>query len=160
MNKSIVICLLVNIIALMMRTSKNGIEFIRSFEGLRLEAYQCSAKIWTIGWGTTCIMGRKVHKGDCISVQQADEYFKIDLYKYEQIVNQRIIISLRQNQFDALVSHTYNTGGSDTLFDLINSKASETKIQAWFEGTYITANGIKINGLIRRRKAEASLYFR
>jgi lysozyme len=73
-------------------------------------------------------------------------------------VNQKISINISQNQFDALVLHSFNTSGSDTLFDLINKGEPLEKIREWIEHTYITANGIILNGLIVRRKKEANLY--
>ena len=81
------------------------------------------------------------------------------LKKFEAIVNRIMKVKVNQNQFDALVSHTYNTGGSNTLFRLINSNAPSQDIKNWFETRYITANGVKLNGLVRRRKAESDLFF-
>ncbi|WP_072884258.1 lysozyme [Chryseobacterium takakiae] len=75
------------------------------------------------------------------------------------MVSNKIKTALTQNQFDALVSYTYNTGGSDTLFSLINKKANPEAIREWFTSRYITAGGKVLNGLIRRRKAEADLFF-
>jgi len=57
-----------------------------------------------------------------------------------------------------LVSHAYNTGGSDTLFKLINQKASIQEIRKWWENKYITGGGVKLKGLIERRKVEFNLY--
>jgi lysozyme len=74
-------------------------------------------------------------------------------------VTKNVKIPLTQNQFDALVSHTWNTGGSDTLFELINRKSGEKYIRDWFETKYITANGKMLKGLVSRRKEEANLYF-
>lgn len=71
--------------------------------------------------------------------------------------NKRVPIT--QNQFDALISHTYNTGGSDGLFKFINDRAACATIRNWIVTKYITAQGVKLNGLIRRRKAEADLFF-
>ena len=78
---------------------------------------------------------------------------------YENIVNKKVKVQLKQSQFDALVSHTYNTGGSNTLFNLINNEANEESIKKWFETKYITANSKVLKGLIERRKAESKLYF-
>jgi lysozyme len=141
------------------KTSEKGIELIKNFEGLRLEAYQCSGKVWTIGWGTTIINGIKVKCGDIINEEIAENQFREDLTRYEDIVVSNIKITINQNQFDALVSHTYNTGGSDTLFELINSAAGKRKIYHWFVNTYITSKGNLITGLIHRRKKEADLFF-
>jgi lysozyme len=78
----------------------------------------------------------------------------------ELTVSKKIKIPITQNQFDSLVSYTYNTGGSDTLFKLINKKAPEEQIRKWFETKYITANGVRLQGLVRRRKAESDLFFK
>lgn len=144
-----------------MVTSKKGIEFIASFEGFESKPYRDSAGIPTIGYGFTYYPnGKKVTMQDKpITKAEALEIKAKILPNYEKIVNKKIKVSLTQNQFDALVSHTYNTGGSDTLFKLINEKAGKTAIRNWFETKYITAGGKKLNGLVRRRKAEADLYF-
>jgi len=142
-----------------LKTSEKGILLIKNFEGLRLKAYQCSNLVWTIGWGTTIINGTKVKSSDIINEEIAEIFFTEDIKIYEDIVNSNIKISLNQNQFDALVSHTYNTGGSDTLFELINSQSNSVKICHWIENTYITSGGNLISGLVKRRQIEADLFF-
>jgi lysozyme len=143
-----------------MTTSQRGIALIKQFEGLKLNAYLCSANVPTIGYGNTYYLnGTKVKLGDKISQEQAEELLKDILKKFEAIVNRKLKVKVNQNQFDALVSHTYNTGGSDTLFRLINNGANDTEVRTWIETRYITANGVKLKGLIRRRKAESDLYF-
>lgn len=141
-------------------TSEEGIVLIKEFEGLRLKAYQCSGSVWTIGWGTTIMKGIKVKSGDIIDEEMAENLFREDLKRYEDIVNSNIKIQINQNQFDALVSHTYNTGGSDTLFELINSGAGNRKIYHWFVNSYITSKGNFIPGLLNRRKIEADLFLK
>jgi lysozyme len=92
--------------------------------------------------------------------QEAEQALIEDLRVFERIVSFKIKILLTQNQFDSLVSYTYNTGGSDTLFKLINRGAPEEQIRKWFETKYITANGVRMQGLVRRRKAESDLFFK
>jgi len=143
-----------------MRISQIGVNLIKRFEGLKLKAYLCSANVPTIGYGNTFYAnGTKVKLGDTITQKQADELLIDILKKFEAIVNRKLKVKVSQNQFDALVSHTFNTGGSDTLFRLINNKAPSQDIRNWFETRYITANGVKLNGLVKRRKAEADLFF-
>jgi lysozyme len=142
-----------------LKTSEKGKLLIKNFEGLRLKAYQCSASVWTIGWGTTIINGIKVKSGDIINKETAEILFAKDIKIYEDFVNSNIKTPLNQNQFDALVSHTYNTGGSETLFELINSNAEKKRIRHWFLNTYITSKGNLITGLVIRRKIEADLFF-
>ena len=144
-----------------MKTSQKGINLIISFEGFSSKPYLDSAGIPTIGYGNTYYPGgRKVTMKDpAITKEKGVELFSSVLPTYEKIVNSKVKAVLTQNQFDALVSHTYNTGGSDTLFSLINKKAGEEAIRNWLTTKYITAAGKTLNGLIRRRKAEADLFF-
>ena len=162
-----------------METAKKGIELIKHFEGLHdgdlkligLQPKLCPANIWTEGYGramrdaTGKFIKGKENKAIAYSritihtEKEAENALKEDLKVFEKIVTKRLRRIITQNQFDALVSHTYNTGGSDTLFKLVNERASGEKIRYWFENKYITAGGVKLNGLIKRRKAEADLYF-
>ncbi len=144
-----------------MKTSQNGINLILFFEGFSSKPYLDSAGIPTIGYGNTYYPGGKkvTMKDTPISKEKGTELFSIVLPAYEKIVNNKIKVTLTQNQFDALVSHTYNTGGSDTLFSLINKKANPETIRDWFTSRYITAGGKVLNGLIKRRKAEADMFF-
>ena len=142
-----------------MKTSKEGKDLIKLFEGLRLKAYKCSAGVWTIGYGNTFYEnGNKVQPNDLISKERAEELFNLLLPKYERIVNNKLKIEIKQNQYDALVSHTYNTGGSSTLFRLVNAKADKDKIKNWFLTKYITANGKVLQGLKNRRLKEWELF--
>ncbi|WP_343679599.1 lysozyme [Chryseobacterium arthrosphaerae] len=144
-----------------MKTSQKGINLIISFEGFSAQPYLDSAGIPTIGYGNTYYPGGKkvTMKDPAITREKGVELFSAVLPTYEKIVNAKVKIPLTQNQFDALVSHTYNTGGSDGLFSLINKKTGEEEIRNWFTKKYITAGGKTLNGLIRRRKAEADLFF-
>jgi lysozyme len=144
-----------------MTTSQKGINLILSFEGFSSKPYLDAAKIPTIGYGNTYYTnGKKVTMNDLpISKEKGVELFSSVLPAYEEIVGHKIKVKLNQNQFDALVSHTYNTGGSDMLFSLINKNAGKEAIRDWFTSRYITAGGKVLNGLIRRRKAEADLFF-
>ncbi|MDP5074999.1 MAG: lysozyme, partial [Flavobacteriales bacterium] len=141
-----------------MKISTAGIEFIKKFEGLRLQAYLCPAGVWTIGYGSTQISSRSVTPKDVISNEMAEILLKNDLMRFEKLVSERISVTLNQNQFDALVSHSFNTGGSDTLFELINESASNVLIRNWIETRYTTAKGILLQGLVKRRKEESALY--
>lgn len=144
-----------------MLSSVNCINLIKKWEGCKLESYKCSAGHWTIGYGNTFYEDNtKVKQGDKITQKRAEALLVNLLPKFESIVNKKITISLNQNQFDSLVSYTWNTGGSDTLFSMINKKASDKDIRTWFETKYISANGKVLQGLVNRRKEEANLYFK
>lgn len=161
-----------------MTTGKKGLDLIKAFESLHdgdlkkigLQPKMCPAGIWTEGWGRAMRHNNRFLKGlqnkslaeslaTIKTVEEADRALLDDLKIYEKIVLSKIKRAINQNQFDALVSHTYNTGGSQTLFNLINQKQSDALIRIWFETKYITAGGVKLKGLVRRRKAEAELFF-
>jgi len=142
-----------------MRISEEGKDLIKSFEGCRLNAYKCSAGVPTIGYGNTYYPnGDKVQMSDVITLEKAKELFDDLIVRYERIVNSKLKVEVKQNEFDALVSHTYNTGGSTTLFRLVNAKADKEKIKNWFTTKYITANGKRLKGLVIRRQKEWLLY--
>lgn len=144
-----------------LKTGEKGLKLIMEFEGFRSKPYLCSSKKPTIGYGSTFYEnGKKVSLLDApITQERALELFKHTLNKvFEPIVKKNIKVKLNQNQFDALVSHTYNTGGSETLFKLVNQNATSKDIWDWFTKHYITSNGVVSEGLIRRRKAEAILF--
>ena len=142
-----------------MKTSEIGKDLIKKFEGVRLKAYKCSAGVPTIGFGNTFYEdGEKVQMNDTITLERARDLFDMLLPKYEKIVLNKVKRVLKQNEFDALVSHTYNTGGSSTLFKLVNANKSIEDIKSWWLTTYTTANGKKLKGLVERRKQEYHLY--
>ena len=142
-----------------MKTSEIGKDLIKKFEGVRLKAYKCSAGVPTIGFGNTFYEdGEKVQMNDTITLERARDLFDMLLPRYEKIVLKKVNVQMKQNEFDALVSHTYNTGGSSTLFRLINEKAYKEDIKNWWLTKYTTANGKKLKGLVERRKQEYDLY--
>ena len=142
-----------------MKISEEGKDLIKLFEGVRLKAYKCSAGVPTIGFGNTYYPnGDKVKMGDTITLEEARTLFDDLIVRYERIVESKLKVDVKQNEFDALVSHTYNTGGSTTLFKLVNMEANKDKIKDWFLTKYITANGKVLQGLKNRRLKEWELF--
>jgi lysozyme len=136
---------------------------IRRFEGCRLKAYQCSAKVWTIGWGSTFYEdGSKVQMGDTITQERADRLFIILLDQFAAKVRPLIKQPLNDNQFGALLSFAYNCGvnnlAKSTLLRIVNENPSSLGIAAQFK-LWNKAGGKVLLGLTRRRTAEADLYF-
>lgn len=140
-----------------MRTSHVGIALIKGFESLRLEAYRCPAGVWTIGYGHTA----GVSRGDRIDAQKAEQLLTDDLRQFEDVVN-RECPHVTQNQFDALVSFTFNVGTGNflksTLLKCVKANPENVNIRYEFS-RWNKANGTVLSGLIRRRRAEADLYF-
>lgn len=163
-----------------MKTNDEGIKLIKNFESLHdgdlsiigLQPKMDPIGIWTEGYGRAMkdkngnfIKGikNKSLAYSSITIKTELEALKAlseDLIPREKIVLKNLRIPINSNQFSALVSYVYNTGGSSTLYKLINNKASDKEIRTWFETKYITADGKTLPGLIRRRKAEADLYFK
>ncbi len=146
------------------KTSDKGIELIKRFEGLSLKPYLCPANIPTIGYGNTFYKnGKKVTMNDKpITEQKAVEMLRQSLEKFEQYVDSYTTDSITQNQFDALVSFCYNLGPanlkSSTLLKKVNANQNDPTIKDEFL-KWTKAGGRKLAGLVKRREAEAELYF-
>ena len=137
-----------------MKTSSQGVSLIKQFEGCRLKAYKCPAGVWTIGYGHTA----GVKEGDTITQETADAYLRNDLAKYEKAVqNYDGIYHFNQNQFDALVSFTYNCGVGNLKNLTQNGKRTLAQISVKLP-LYNKAGGVVLRGLQRRRAAEKELF--
>lgn len=128
-----------------------------------LRAYKCPAGVWTIGIGTTFYPdGSKVKPGDSCTVAQAYEYLRHELSMTEANVDSFTTDAVTQQQFDSLVSFAYNLGcgalKGSTLLKKVNHDPKDPSIEAEFN-KWVYAKGVKLKGLVRRRKAEAWLYF-
>jgi lysozyme len=139
-----------------MKISQEGIALIKKFEGCELEAYKCAAGVLTIGYGHT----KGVTEGMQITKTQADEMLVEELATYETYVSDAVENQLDQCMFDAIVSWTYNLGPtnlrSSTMLKVLNAgKYDEVpaQIKRWNK-----ASGKVLEGLIRRRDAEALLF--
>jgi len=160
-----------------MKTSQIGVDLIKHFEGLHdgdlktigLQPKMCPAGIWTEGYGRAMrdengsfIKDKKIAYAN-ISIhteEEAETALEHDLQVFERIVMSKLTRPVKQNQFDALVSHAYNTGGSSkTLFGLINTGVNDMLLRTWWTSHYIMGGGVQLKGLIARREAEAKLYF-
>jgi len=134
--------------------SENGLALIKRFEGCRLTAYKDSTGIWTIGYGHTS----DVLTGQTITQIQADAYLKSDCVNAEKYVNQYDnIYHWNQNQFDALVSFTFNCGNGN-LKTLLNDGQRTIKEISGKIIAYNKAGGKTLQGLINRRNAEKELF--
>jgi lysozyme len=141
-----------------MEISKEGISLIKKFEGCELKAYRCAAGVPTIGYGSTHGVTMDME----ISQERADMLLLEDIEKFEQAVNDLVKAPLKQNEFDALVSWTFNLGPTNlknsTLLKVLNSSHPDwndipAQIKRWNK-----AGGKVLQGLVRRREAEALLF--
>jgi|TARA_R110002049_G_scaffold120985_1_gene275581 lysozyme len=139
-----------------MQISEEGLALIKKFEGCELEAYRCSANVLTIGYGHT----KGVKEGDTITKDEAEYMLQEEMIEYEGYVNDMVDVELNQSQYDSLCAWVYNLGPnnfqSSTLLKVLNEeKYNEIpqQIKRWNK-----AGGEVLDGLIRRREAEALLF--
>ena len=137
--------------------SDRGLALTKSFEGLRLTAYQDCAGVWTIGYGHT---GPTVVRALTIAQIDADLLLRQDLADAVECVNRGVAAIISQNQFDAMVDFCFNTGRGNflqsTLLQQVNL-GNNSAAAAQF-GLWVHAGGEVVAGLVRRRKAEAQLF--
>lgn len=144
-----------------MKISDDGMALIKRFEGLRLQAYQDSVGVWTIGYGwTQPVAGRKIGAGMAINAATAERLLACGVAQFEQGVERRVTVPITQGQFDALVSFTYNLGlralENSTLLRRLN--AGDRQGAADQFGRWVNAGGVRLDGLVSRRAAERALF--
>jgi lysozyme len=154
-----------------MKPSAACYELIKRFEGLRLRPYLDMVGVPTIGYGSTFYEdGSAVTMKDKpITRERADSLFRLVVDRFSKNVSNRIIVVLNQNQFDSLVSFTYNVGvgalNKSTLLKKVNTNPCDASIRdefmKWNKGRDPkTKQLIILPGLTKRRRMEADLYFR
>lgn len=137
-----------------MKTSQRGINLIKQFEGVRLTAYKCPAGVYTIGYGHT----RGVKRGMKITEEEASVYLTADLLNSEKAVERYdSVYHWNQNEFDALVSFTFNCGATNLRALLRNGRRNRSQIAETLP-LYRKAGGKVLKGLDRRRAAEKALF--
>lgn len=137
-----------------MNIGNAGLELIKSFEGCRLSAYKCPSNKWTIGWGRTS----GVYEGMVISQAQADQFLFEDVQRFVNAVNQyQARFNFNQNEFDALVSFTYNCGDG-SLANVMSCCNTKQEIAEECKLYNKSSDGQILAGLVRRREEEYQLF--
>lgn len=139
-----------------MEYSRKGLDLTERSEGLRLQAYQDSVGVWTIGYGHT----KGVRKGDVITREAAEAFLIADIQDAVHDVGRLVKCPITQGQFDALVDFDFNLGGANlaksTLLKLLNSgdyEGAGKEFQKWNR-----AGGKVLAGLTARRLEEAKMF--
>ena len=146
-----------------MRTSKTGLELIKSFEGFRSRAVQLPDGRWTIGYAhtKTARENLRITPADAESVLR--EY---ELPPVELAVSSAVLAPLNQNEFDALVSFVFNIGESAFLssktLTYLNSGQPLSAVDAMSNWRKASVNGrlIVVDALVRRRVMEQALFLK
>ncbi len=140
--------------------SYDGVQFIADYEYYFAMPYRgLDSQNQTIGYGHVITSGENF---ESLSIDEAKSLLKKDLNNFVYLVNAMIIgLSLSQNQFDALVSFSYNCGvgalNNSTLLKDIKANAPIDKIKEDFV-MWIYCNEEKALGLYRRRYDEFEMY--
>ncbi len=154
-----------------MHMSPHGRKLLEEWEGVRLKAYKDSAGLLTIGVGHLLtkselssgkidINDESVKYVNALTLEQADALLEQDLKPAETTVNNHVKVELNQNQFDALVSFTFNVGGGafkgSTLLKKLNNGQYDQvpgQLMRWNK-----AGGKVVPGLNKRRESEVKLW--
>ena len=131
-------------------------DFVKSFEGLELTAYQCSAGVWTIGYGHT----KGVKEGDTISASEAEQLLVEDITAIAADLNRLVNVGVSEGQYIALLSLAFNVGASavkkSTLLFHLNHGRYDEAVAEFDKWVYV--GGKVSEGLKRRRAAERRLF--
>jgi lysozyme len=147
-----------------MNISENGLALIKRFEGCSLKAYPDPATggaPWTIGYGwTRPVDGVAVHPGMEINQAKAEQLLRCGIVSYEQDISKLVRVRINQNQFDALVSLTWNIGtrafSTSTLLQKLNGGDYQGAADQFLR--WVNAGGREMPGLVTRRRAERDLF--
>lgn len=149
----------------MMKISEEGLRLIKSFEGYhrrlkdgRCVAYRCPANVWTLGYGCT----EGIREGMTWTQEEAEEALLREIAKFEAGVDRAVTVEINQNEFDALVSWSYNCGlgalQRSTLLRKLNKgdrAGAAREFAKWNKG-----GGRVLPGLVSRRAREAALFLK
>ena len=154
-----------------MQMSQHGLQLLEQWEGFKLQVYKDSAGLPTIGVGhlitkseqasgTININGVPVPYAGGLTQQQVTDLLAQDVVPAQNAVNNGVKVALNQNQFDALVSFTFNVGvgafAGSTLLKVLNQGQYDqvpTQLLRWTR-----AGGKVVQGLVNRRNNEIKLW--
>ncbi|KAL9576844.1 MAG: hypothetical protein Q9212_006774, partial [Teloschistes hypoglaucus] len=135
--------------------SAHGAAFIAGFEGFRADFYRDAANVKTIGYGHACQPDSECNNiNPPITKAQGQDLLKSDAATFVSCINKDVKVALTQNQFDALVSFTYNLGCGN-LADIaayLNRNDFSGATNAMKQYTH--AGGKVLQGLVTRRREE------
>ena len=144
----------------MRHITQAGIDLIKQFEGFSPTVYICPAGYPTIGYGHVVKPDERERFTSGITPEQAKSLLRQDVQTAERAVLRLITVPLTDGQFDALVSFTFNLGAGalqrSTLRRKVN-RGDHANVLAEFR-KWVWAGGRKLEGLVKRREAEAVMY--
>jgi lysozyme len=145
-----------------MKVSKECLKMLAHHEGVRQKPYKCPAGLWTVGVGHLIGDGKSLPDSwnKTFTLDEVYDILAKDVTRFERGVNKYITVPLRQNEFDALVSFSFNLGlgvlQRSTIRQALNRGDKAAAIQSLLK--YNKAGGKVLKGLDNRRKDEAALF--
>lgn len=143
--------------------SMDGVNMLKKLEGLTLKPVYDAKGRYSIGYGHNIFAGEE-HLMDGIDADTAKQLLFSDVAKIYADIKPAVTVPLNQNQWDALVILAYNIGTNalkgSQLLKLINANASTKDIVSRWTSRYITSDGKVLEGLKKRRAAEADLFMK
>lgn len=144
----------------MRHITSSGLQLIKRFEGFSSTIYLDAAGLKTIGYGHLIKPHESAAFKAGITEARAEELLKSDIAMAERAVARLINVPLTNNQFDSLVSFTFNLGAGTLQRSTLRAKLNREEY--WLVPAemmrWIYAGGRKVQGLIIRRMAEVKLY--
>ena len=143
-----------------MRTGETGLNLIKGFEGLRLNAHYAPTEKWTVGYGHN----HSARHGMTVTEHEADQLLKEDVSPIEKVIEETVMAPLNQNEYDALTSLIFNIGEDNfrksAVLKHLNRGDRLAAAAAFENWTKARLNGelVTLDGLVRRRAAEKSLF--
>lgn len=132
------------------------VDMIKGFEGFREYPYTCPGGALTIGYGTTIKPGQYTS----VTKEQAEAMLRKSIFGFERSVKKLVKVPLNQNQYDALVSFTYNVGAGalqrSTLLKKLNSRDYQGAADELLK--FVKSKGKVLQGLVKRREKERALF--
>ncbi|MCP1440031.1 lysozyme [Erwinia persicina] len=145
-----------------MEISPDGISFIKQEEGEKLTAYRDSRGILTIGVGHTGLVASKtIADGMVITSEQSNKLLLADISHVEHFINEKVSVSLTQNQYDALCSLVFNIGVSAFNSSTLLKKLNQGDYEGAAEAMLLWKRAGQLSDvLLPRRKREAALFLK
>lgn len=134
----------------------SDVSLIKTWEGLRLEAYKDPGGVWTIGYGHT----HTAYEGMVITLEEAERLLWVDISWVEEAIARNVVVPLTPNQYNALASWVFNLGEPNlrrsTLLRKLNNSDYDGAAEEFLRWNKM--NGKTLDGLTRRREAEVALW--
>lgn len=121
------------------------------------------AKLYTIGWGSIYLNGKRVKQNDVITRSQAETLFEKEIIEREKLIRNKVNLNkLNENQYAVLISIAYNAGpgglSATKILPAINAGKPAAEVAAIIKDSLTTSKGVKVPGLVRRRKEESNFF--